>query len=189
MKLIYFFLGFYFLLNNSFGQSKNTSDTLRNNISVMFNKVKNSYNWSTKAELKVKYVPSNNNVLLFFELLNNDFRFKTTLNDYAILKFDENELRLQNKVEAINNERGHHIFVFELSKEKWNLFIKKHLKSVIFYFAPNEEFIVKTMSTRKGFDSELRRYYGELAKKTVTTTISKPDKKALNEMKLWLQKL
>ena len=173
-----------------FGQIKSSNDTLSNNISVMFNKVKYSNEDSCRAELNAKYLPDTNRVLITFEVPNYDLRFKTTLNDYAIVKFEGEELKMQNLVETVKNERGHHIFVFELTKVEWVMFSVQKLKLITFYFLPNEAFIVKSLQNHKGFgsDLELMKPYVKLASQTVKTTISKPNKIQYKELIAWLQK-
>ena len=175
----------------SFAQSKLVQDTIESNISVMFNKLKYSNNTACRCELQVRYLPLSRSVLLYFEVPNYDLRFKTTLNDYAILKFDNIQFKFANKVESLYNERFNHIFVLELSNEKWKVFLTHHLKSITFFFEPNEEFILKSLATYKGFGSDktLKNTYVKLANKTVTSTCSKPDKKQYNDLIQWLYNL
>ena len=176
---------------NSFAQDKTVLDTITNKISLMFNKVKYSDNFSCKAELKVRYLSSSNSVLLHFEVPNYDYRFKTTLNDYAIVKFDKKEQTLQNLIASKQNERGNYIFVFKLSKENLLLILSNKLKSITFYFEPNEAYILRELAIHKGFGSDktLMNPYVNLAKQTVKTIVSKPNKKQYNELIVWLQKL
>lgn len=190
MKIIFLLTILNLLCLGTIAQSTIKQDKVTSDILVMFNRVRYSDNWSSKAELTAKYLQNNGSVLLSFEVPNYDFRFQTTLNDYATVKFDDNDIKLQNMVESNQNERGHHIFVFELPREKWTLFLKHQLKSITFYFAPNEEFIAKKIATYKGFgtDDKSRKQYIELAKKTVKTTISKPEKKQYNTFIAWLEK-
>lgn len=178
-------LFFTFYLNS---YSQYSKDTIYSPISVMYNKVVPSNLSACKAELIVKYVPQKEMIILNFELPNYDWRGKTTLADYAIFKLKNSNLKLHNLVEKPAKGLMYK-FSLAVAKDDMQKLLLENLSKIIFYFEPNEDFIVKSLLTHQVLDGESRKELGILAKKVSIVKISNPDKKQMNELNVWLHNL
>ena len=188
MKNTYFSIVLSFIFSWVYSQNELVIDTITSNINVLYDRVEFSDGWACVAALQTSYVSDSNDVVLFFEVPNYDVRYKTTKEDYAIIKIKDKEIRLQNSA-AFDADGLIQKFVFKVSKASMQEFLDDGFKKITFYFAPNEDFIVKRLAAEKNLNPEYRVIISQLAKKTAQTTIWNPDKKKLQDLKMWFEKL
>lgn len=188
MKNIYLSVILVFIISCVYCQNENATDTLKCNIDIRYTRVEFSNAWADEAEMHVYYLPNNANVMLLFEVPNYDVRYKTTKKDFAVIKLKDKEVKLQNQVEKDANGLIQN-FVLHASKDTMMELLNDGLKRITFYFAPNEDFIIKRLLNEKNLNPRYKDEISQLAKQTVQTTIWSPDKKKLQELKLWLEKL
>ena len=171
-----------------YSQNATVVDTIKSNINVQYYRVDFSNGYATEAALQASYLPKSSSFALFFEVPNYDVRYKTTTADYAIIKMEDKEIRLQNLAEFDANGLIQK-FVFKVSRETLQKLVNEEFKKITFYFAPNEDFIIQQLAKEKNLNPQYKELISQNAKKTVETTIWRPNKKKLQELKLWLEKL
>ncbi|MCL6462358.1 MAG: hypothetical protein I4O51_10890 [Flavobacterium micromati] len=170
-----------------YSQNVTVVDTIKSNINVQYYRVDVSNGYASEAALQASYLPKSSSFALFFEVPNYDVRYKTTTADYAIIKMEDKEIRLKNLAEFDANGLIQK-FVFEVSKDTIQKLVNEEFKKITFYFAPNEDFIIQQLAKEKNLNPQYKEFISQNAKKTVETTIWRPNKRKLQELKLWLEK-
>lgn len=188
MSNIYFSLLLSFVFCFVKSQNKIAVDTIKSNITVQYGRVEFSDGWASEAALQSSYEPISKKFMLFFEVPNYDVRYKTTRNDYAIIRVKNKLLKLENQAE-IDADGLIQKFIFHVSRDTIEELVNIGFKKITFYFAPNEDLIVNRVANEKNLNPHYKERICKLAKDTVKTTIWRPDKKKLQELKFWLEKL
>ena len=188
MKITFILICTVLICTSTSATAQVLKDNDLNNFTVQFNKISYDEGWACTAFLNVNYEATISTVILTFEVPNYDVRYKTTKADYAVIKLNNIDLRLQNQVEHDADDLIQK-FSLSISKNTAKELFSSGLKSVIFYFEPNQDFIKQKLNLEIGLNPGLKETLLENSNKTVTTTISKPNIKALNEVKLWIEKL
>lgn len=165
------------------------NDTIRSNISVMYNRVSKTDLQACRAELKVSFLPKTKMVLLYFEVPNYSFRYRNTFEDYLVIKTKDNEIKLDNLVESDPNYAENHKVVFAMAKNIFLELLPEYFSKLKFNFALDEVFNMNKLKNRKDINDGDKNWVLKIAKETSEIKVSKPDKKALTEVKLWLEKL
>lgn len=187
-----------FKLNLCYSYSNSTNDTIRSNIKVIFNKVQYSGDAFNTSDLKIDFVPANNQVLLYFRLPNFTPRYKTTLNDYLALQTENDKKIFYNLKENPASEGSislnavlsrNYYFVFSVDKNFLITFLKNTKRNFTFCFSANADYITSQLATDKFMCKKLKNLFRKTAKMDEMYIVSKPDETQIRGLVVWLENL
>lgn len=174
------------------------NDANNNEFTVRFDKIKSNAEDFNSVEMKVSHLEGSNNVQLHFTVPNYFLRYKTTLSDKVIIKTNNETVALENLVESDVEEGSicrtyvlaqNYIFTCSISKDLFNKIIKDNSITLTFYFAPNENFIIKRLEQEKFMHRDIFHFIKVQANNAVRYVASQPDLIQYNKLSEWLAQL
>jgi hypothetical protein len=131
---------------------------------------------------------NSDSVLLLYKVPSYWYRYKTTLNDYLIIKSRTNEYKIFNEVETVN-QGYYYLFTSRIQKKAFRNIVNEEIKFLRFYFTPNEEIEKRIREVNKDKKiSELDRDQIRLAKKCFKVKVKDFTITKQNEILEWLDK-
>ena len=164
------------------------NDTVRSNIVVEFNKVKNGSDKSF-AKMFTSFKRNSDSVILKFEVPSILYRSNSSLNDFCVIKLPNKVIKLQNKAEYEASGILNDIYTFDFHISKTDLIniLSKGFKMVMFYFTPNEN-VEKKYLIRGDKLNPVEKLFLKLPKITLKSKVKKPNKKKIEELLFWLKR-
>jgi hypothetical protein len=197
-NLILLFLIFSYCVSFS---NETKIDTLVNKKrEIFFNKVTPSFEEANKAKLIIQHIDSSKLFNIRFVVPNYCYRYKTTLNDYFIIKTKKGSYRFDNQKILLpeNNDQifyvrdvmviGKYIFEANVKSDLLMEILSDSILKVEFNFMPNAniEEGVKKIRNNDTLD-RLEKHMISLSKRTIKVTIKEPEKDKLNLIKSFIE--
>ena len=145
-------------------ESAPQSDTSIKQKNLLFLKVRPTFQPIDTVFLSISTSTKEDSLALRFKVPSYWFRFKTTLNDYFILKSKTNQYKFFNEVETYP-QGDYYMFTSHIQKNALRNLLKEKISYLRFYFTPNNEIAIKITEINQGKKlSELDRHQIKVSK-------------------------
>lgn len=155
------------ILSANLKSQENTPEISDNKLKhkkILFLKVRPTFQPIDTVFLTLSTTTNSDSILFQYKVPSYWYRYRTTLNDYFILKSKSTEYKFFNEVEAIN-QGDYYLFTARIQKKTLRSFLNQKIKYLRFYFTPSEEIANKIREANKDKKiSEFDRHQIRLAK-------------------------
>jgi hypothetical protein len=182
----------FLLFSSNLKSQKKTSKFYDNTFKekkLLFLKVKPTFQPIDTVFLTLSTTTNGDSILLEYKVPSYWYRYKTTLNDYFILKSKASEYKFFNEIETIN-QGNYYVFTSRIQKNTFLSISNDKIKFLKFYFTPNDEIEKRIREINKDKKiNELDRHQIRLAKISFKVKVTDFTLSKQKEIIEWLDNL